>query len=219
MGTETYGDGDAVHNIIHGEGSINGGVVSGSGNVALVGDIHGVSFHAASRMNMTVDGNVIATSVHATRRWRTAGSGGYSGRVAGFAQDGFGTLNVTGEMEIDNGGGGPLVHRAVGGGQFLIGSQVALIATYAGSSLGLQCAHAEVAPPHRGGFAQPGNASLCVKTMELALPGAAGQLSWACGAPGKRCVILANGSVRHCSARALRAHDCFATYVMQVLAG
>jgi hypothetical protein len=33
---------------------------------------------------------------------------GCSGRVAGFAQDGFGELHVTGEMEIDNGGGGPL---------------------------------------------------------------------------------------------------------------
>lgn len=189
---ETYGDGDAVHNMIHGTGSINGGIVSGSGNVALLGDIHGVSFHAASRMNMSVEGSVIATSVQATRRWRTAGSGGYSGRVAGYAQDGFGTLNVTGEMEIDNGGGGPLVHRSVGGGSFLIGSQIALLATYAGSSLALQCAHAETEPSHGGGFVQAGNASLCIKTTELALPDAKGELTWEC--KEEWCRIVANGS-------------------------
>ena len=101
-------------------------------------------------------------------------------------------------MEIDNGGGGPLVHRSVGGGIFLVGSQIALLATYAGSSLGLQCAHAETEPTDGGGFVQAGNASLCIKTAELALPGTKGQLSWECGgglnAAEQRCRIVANGS-------------------------
>ena len=188
----TYGDGDATHNMIHGTGSINGGLVIGSGNVALVGDIHGVSFHCASRMNMTVDGSVIATSVHATRHWKSVGSGGYSGQLGGRATDGFGTLNVTREMEIDNGGGGPMVHRSVGPAVFMIGPQIALMATYSGSSLGLQCAHEEIAQGHgEHSFRQAGNASLCAKTTELAHPAAKGKLSWECEA--ERCRITADG--------------------------
>eukprot|EP01046_Picozoa_sp_COSAG06_P024231 COSAG06_NODE_1963_length_7972_cov_10.409628_9_plen_129_part_00 len=32
-----------------------------------------------------------------TREWKTAGSGGYSGRIGGASPDGFGELNVTGK--------------------------------------------------------------------------------------------------------------------------
>ena len=201
----TYGDGDAIHNIISGTGDLNGGTVTGSGNVNIVGDIHGVTFHTASRMNLSVDGNVYATAVRPTRDWKTAGSGGYSGMLGGKAPDGFGELNVTGEMEVDNGGGGPLVYRSLGPGSFKIGPQVSLLATYAGSSLGLVCAHPEVEAKH---YKDPsrhvlfaGNATICSKTSEIKLPGSNGSLSWQCSsleepqepADGDECIITAEG--------------------------
>lgn len=92
---------------------------------------------------------------------------------------------MTGEMEVDNGGGGPLVHRSIGSNVFKIGPQVSLLATYAGSSLGLLCAHPEVEakphyndPSHHVLFA--GNATACTKTSEVKLPGSNGELSWQC---------------------------------------
>ena len=182
----TYGDGDAVHSMISGSGDINGGTVIGSGNVNIVGNIHGVTFHTASQMNLTVDGSVYATAVRPTRHWKTAGSGGYGGIIGGSAPDGFGELNISGEMEVDNGGGGPLVFRSLGPGSFKIGPQASLIASYAGSSLGLLCAHPEVEarphykdPSHHVLFA--GNATTCTQSSEIKLPGSKGELSWHCG--------------------------------------
>lgn len=194
----TYGDGDAVHNIISGTGDLNGGTVTGSGNVNIVGNIHGVTIHTASQMNLTVDGSVYATAIRPTRDWKSAGSGGYGGIIGGSAPDGFGELNITGQMEVDDGGGGPLVHRSLGPDSFTIGPQVSLLASYAGSSLGLVCAHPEVEakpdytePSHHVLFA--GNATICTKTTEIKLPGSKGELNWHCNSTPGGCIITAIG--------------------------
>lgn len=85
----TYGDGDTVHTMIARTGDINGGTVTGSGNVNIKGNIHGVAFHSAAQFNMTVEGDVYATSVQPTRQWHSAGSGGYDGIAGGLAPDGI----------------------------------------------------------------------------------------------------------------------------------
>ena len=167
------------------------------------GNIEGVVITTGSRMNMTVNGNVTGTAVFSTRTCvrgthdMCIGGGGFNQiGGTGSSADGFGRLNVSGNLEVTNGGGGAIVyHSSDGGGKFVFRSGVMLVASFGGSSLTLVCAHAA------------GRSSACKELASLQLPPPtagegqqldqmvpAEKLSWECGGSSLAvCHIRAEG--------------------------
>jgi hypothetical protein len=196
---ETYGDGDAIHNMVWGNGSLHGGTITGSGNIDIQGNIEGVTVNTGSRMNLTVDGSVTSTAVHSTRTCvkgthdMCIGAGGYNPITGtGTSADGFGVLNVSGKLEVTNGGGGAIVHHTNGpsGGEFKIDDERSISASYGGCTLELICAHAA----SRG--------SVCKEVAAICLPDKLPYketLSWTCHntVPSSSCVITAAGAAPH----------------------
>ena len=192
---ETYGDGDAIHNMVYGTGSLHGGSITGSGNIFLEkGNIEGVAIHTGSRMNITVNGNVTSVGVLSTKACVVGthdmciSAGGFNSATGGGSSaDGFGVLNVTGKLEVTNGGGGAIVKHSNGGGIFTIESEQSLVASYGGSTLSLLCAHRK-------------GKSACKEVASVSLPmfdeekedrvEVAESLKWECG---KACSISAAG--------------------------
>lgn len=174
--------------------------MTGSGNIYLKGNIEGVTIHTGSRMNMTVDGNVTSTAVFATRTCvkgthdMCIGGGGFNQQGGvGTSADGFGRLEVSGNLEISNGGGGAIVKHAFGSsGHFMIGNrEVGLTASFGGSSLTLLCAHVA------------GRSSACTEVASVHLQDELEsdplqatmmeKLSWGCSGKPAICNITAAG--------------------------